>query len=417
MLGRLWLALLCALPLMTQGASPLRLNTDIFPPYQVQEGDRLTGSSVKALACIFNAMDRDYEVRVLPWQRAVHEVSQGKADGFFSATRTNRASDFATLSAPLALEKWYWYSNNAERPVTDGTASGLRLGGVRGSNQVDWLLQHGYEVDLLVTTTSQLLHLLKRGRIDAFLADQQTLRIELTQQPLDLRPRHARFQQYTTLGVYFSNALLAREPAFLPQFNIQVFQCIPEIGVLQSEERARLQRLYDTLFENWRRDPQLVQAVMQQNSAHAKLPLSRIHALDNQWLREQQQSEKPLIDSVRSAPLSLWLAEQQNRYNGLISEIIVTDQHGLNVATSEVPTDYWQGDEAKFAEPFFANQDRPYMGPLSYDQSTQRYQVHVSNSVRQPSSGEVIGVIILGIDIERALKMDNSLFAGETVNP
>lgn len=412
MSGRLLFALVLMLPVAAQSA-PLRLNTDIFPPYQIQEGDRLSGSSIAALACIFGAMNQDYEIRVLPWQRAVHEVSLGKAEGFFSATRMNRASDFATLSAPLALEKWYWYSNSAERPPTFGGANSLRIGGVRGSNQVDWLLQHGYTVDPLVTNTAQLLHLLKRGRIDAFLADQQTLRIELTQQPLDLRPANAHFQQYATLGVYFSNSLLTREPDFMPQFNRQVFQCIPEIAVLQTDERARIQHLYDTLFENWRRNPQLIQAVMQQNKARGDVPLSRIHALDQQWLQEQQKTEQPLIDSVRNNALSAWLVQQQASYKGLISEIIVTDQHGLNIAASAVTTDYWQGDEAKFAEPFFASQDQPYLGPLSYDQSTQRYQVHVSNTVRNPSSGEVIGVIILGIDIERALKMENSLNSGE----
>lgn len=412
MQGRLLFALLLFTPLAAQ-SEPLRLNTDIFPPYQVQEGERLTGSSITALECIFSAMQRDYEIRVLPWQRAVHEVSLGKAEGFFSATRMNRASDFATLSAPLALEKWYWYSNSAERPPAFGDASSLRIGGVRGSNQVDWLLQHGYTVDPMVTNTAQLLHLLKRGRIDAFLADQQTLRIELTQQPLNLRPANAHFQQYTTLGVYFSHSLLGREPDFMPQFNRQVFQCIPEIAVLQTDERARIQHLHDTLFANWRREPQLVQAVLRENQARGELPLSRIHALDQQWQREQQQTEQPLISSVRNNPLSPWLAHQQASYRGLISEIIVTDQHGLNVATSEITTDYWQGDEAKFAEPFFASQDQPYMGPLSYDQSTQRYQVHVSNAVRNPSSGEVIGVIIMGIDIERALKVENSFNSGE----
>ena len=412
MLRRVCLALILSLPLAAQ-SEPLRLNTDIFPPYQIKEGDQLTGSSVTALSCIFSAMGRDYQVRVLPWQRAVHEVSRGRADGFFSATRTDRASDFATLSAPLALEKWYWYSNDSSRPPAFGAASELRIGGVRGSNQVDWLLQHGFKVDPLVTNTAQLLHLLQRGRIDAFLADQQTLRIELTQQPLDLRPRTAHFQQYTTLGVYFSNSLLEREPAFLETFNHQVYQCIPEISVLRADERERLRHLYVTLFANWRREPRVIEAVLQQNERHANISLQRIHELDKQWQAEQKQAEQPLINSVRDHALSAWLRAKQADYKGLISEIIVTDQHGLNIAASEVTTDYWQGDEAKFAEPFFANQDQPFMGPLNYDQSTQHYQVQISTAVRHPSSNDVIGVIVLGIDIERALMMENSLFNGE----
>lgn len=413
---RLWLLALLLFSLAATGA-PLRLNTDIFPPYQVQEGDQLTGSSVKALACIFAAMGRDYEIRVLPWQRAVHEVRQDKAAGFFSATRMNNVNNFATLSAPLALEKWYWYSNTPERPPASGEVSTLRIGGVRGSNQVDWLTQHGYRVDPLVTSTAQLLYLLKRGRIDAFLADQQTLRIELTQQPLDLRPQHAHFQQYTTLGVYFSNSLLTREPSFLAQFNQEVFQCIPEISILQAQEREQLKGLYNMLFENWHREPMVIKTVLQQNQTHADMPLSQIPALDQQWLQEQQQAEQPLIGSVRDNDLSSWLRQKQADYGGLLSEVIVTDRHGLNIAASPVTTDYWQGDESKFSDPFFASQDRPYMSPLSYDQSTQRYLVHISQAVRNPSNGDVIGVIILGIDIELALKMEKSIFPGDESSP
>ena len=77
----LMLSLLLMLACTAQAES-VRLNTDIFPPYQVREGDRLTGSSVRALECIFDSMQVEYDIRVLPWERAIHEVSAGKADGF-----------------------------------------------------------------------------------------------------------------------------------------------------------------------------------------------------------------------------------------------------------------------------------------------------------------------------------------------
>ena len=147
------------------------------------------------------------------------------------------------------------------------------------------------------------------------------------------------------------------------------------------------------------------------------MPLSQILAQDQQWLQEQQQAEQPLIGSVSDNDLSSWLRQKQADYGGLLSEVIVTDRHGLNIAASPVTTDYWQGDESKFSDPFFASQDRPYMSPLSYDQSTQRYLVHISQAVRNPSNGDVIGVIILGIDIELALKMEKSIFPGDESSP
>tara|TARA_Y100000748_G_scaffold23549_1_gene17879 strand:+ start:2141 stop:3388 length:1248 start_codon:yes stop_codon:yes gene_type:complete len=409
---------LCLLLLATSAtaAEPLRLNTDIFPPYQVREGDQLSGSSIKALACIFDALDMEYQIRVLPWERAIQEVGDDKADGFFSATRMNRANNFATLSAPLALEKWYWYSNQ-DRPLqpAEGRAP-LRVAGIRGSNEANWLRQRGYRVDPLVSSTSQLLQLLQRERIDAFLADQQTLRIELTRQPTVLRPRHARFQQYTTLGVYFANRYLQRHPGFMERFNQQVFDCLPEIGVLHADERQRLQKLYNLLFASWRHEPRLIEAVMQHNSQHNQLSLPQIHTRDQQWQQERAEGGGPLIDAVMQNPTADWLRARQQEHDGLVSEILLTGQQGLNVATSNLSTDYWQGDEAKFAEPFFASEGQPYMGQLGYDQSTRRYQVHISSGVRNPHSGEVIGVLIIGLDIEQALRMENALHDGALAN-
>lgn len=405
---RTLLPLLLMLLTCTSQAQTIRLNTDIFPPYQVREGDQLTGSSVKALACIFDAMQIDYEIRVLPWERAVQEVADNKADGFFSATRMNRAANFATLSAPLALEKWYWFSNSASRPPSNGQGSGLHIAGIRGSNEVEWLTRHNYRVDPLVSGTGQLLQLLQRGRIDAFLADQQTLRIELTRQPTALRPRFAHFLRYTTLGVYFSNRYLGANPAFLERFNTHVFNCLPEYGVLRADERQRLQTMHDQLFERWRNEPGLIAAVNAQNEQTKTVSVQQIHQLDQQWLDEQRlpRDQQPLTSSVLATPLADWLREQQKQQDGIVSEIIVTDQQGLNVAISEPTTDYWQGDETKFTEPFFSEQ--PYMSTLTYDQSTRRFQVHVSTPVRDPQTDATIGVLIVGLDIERALRSDDS---------
>ena len=112
----IWLAA-CLSGTPASAEDTLILTTDIFPPYQVREGEELGGTSVQALDCIFKTLRQPYSIRVMPWERAIYEVSQGKADGFFSATSTRRADRFAVLSAPLALEKWYWYSNQDRAPV------------------------------------------------------------------------------------------------------------------------------------------------------------------------------------------------------------------------------------------------------------------------------------------------------------
>lgn len=408
----------------------LILTTDIFPPYQVREGEELGGTSVQALDCIFKTLRQPYSIRVMPWERAIYEVSQGKADGFFSATSTRRANRFAVLSAPLALEKWYWYSNQdraAERPkavrsINEPGAdsqdasrdaaqrkAALRIGAVRGSNQLAWLLDAGYFVEQQVRSTEQLLQLLELGRIDTFLADQSTLRTTLTKLPLALRPEYERFQQYSTLGVYFSKRYLDTRTDFMQQFNKQIYACLKEIPVLTEQEREQLLTAHQQLFHAWPARPDIIAAVQAQNRRHQNLTIPDIMKLDQQWLDERGTQDSPLIDQVTSTELSQRLAEQQRDSNGLITEIIVTDRFGLNVGVSEITTDYWQGDEAKFSEAFFNRTNAIYEGQLEYDQSTQGYQVHISSQMRDPASDEIIGVLIIGLDIQRVLQANGSI--------
>lgn len=385
---------------LTTQAKPIILNTDVSPPYQIRTPEGLEGSSVRTLECVFESMQQNYEIKILPWERAIYEVEKNRADGFFSATQMPRAEPYATLSAPLALEKWYWYSNtdSAVQPTARP-----RTGAIRGSNQLAWLLEQGIEVDQVVGNTEQLLQLLDRGRIDRFLADQSTLRTVLTQQPVQLRPGFEQFYKYATLGVYFSNRLLARDPDLLQRFNRQVYYCLAETPALHAAEKSQLTRLHRDLYQGWAGNRALIDAVRKQNREHAQLRTKEILALDKQWIKETGTGPAPMIEALLARPDSIWLKAQQAESKGLITEMMITDRLGLLVAASERTTDYWQGDEAKFTEAFFALDAEPHIGALEYDQSSQAYQVHISEQIRDPDTNEVIGTLIIGLNIERAL--------------
>jgi len=405
MLTRLIAALLCLLATAATASDVLRLNTDILPPYQVREGEQLGGSSVNALDCIFRAMQQPYEIRVLPLQRAIHDVQQQRADGFFSATRISQIDSFARLSAPLALEKWYWYSNQPAAPGLQENRQRLRIGALRGSNQQVWLEQNGYNVVSQVGNHEQLLKLLQLERIDAFIADQHTLRMEMTQLPGNLRPDHQHFLKYSTLGVYFGKHFLERRQGFLDNFDHHIFGCLREQPKLNDAERLLIGTLYQNRFAGWVSHPLLIERVREQNRQHRGMGLQRILELDQQWVLESSQPRRPLITSVLSNPASHWLVEQQQASDGLVTEIILTDRFGLNAAVSEITTDYWQGDEEKFSMSFFSENGEPVVGQLDYDESTRHFQVHISNRLRDPDTAEVIGVLIVGLGIEQAMQL------------
>src|SRR3546814_5525775 len=70
--------------------------------------------------------------------------------------------------------------------------------------------------------------------------------------------------------------------------------------------------------------------------------------MDKDWRAQTDASSKPMIDAVMGSSLSKYLRQQQEATQGTATEIFVMDNRGLNVGQSEVTSDYWQGDEAKF---------------------------------------------------------------------
>jgi hypothetical protein len=92
--------------------------------------------------------------------------------------------------------------------------------------------------------------------------------------------------------------------------------------------------------------------ILAQNTRYADLAQADIDALDTQWREERELSEQPLISAVLSNPNSTYLTRVQAQSLGLYTEIFVMDDHGLNVGQSNISSDFWQGDEAKWLETY-----------------------------------------------------------------
>ena len=76
------------------------------------------------------------------------------------------------------------------------------------------------------------------------------------------------------------------------------------------------------------------------------------------------------------------------------------DAQGLNVAASDMTSDYWQGDEAKHSETYGAGPDGFHISEIEFDDSTQRYQAQVSFTLIDPATGSAIGAVTVGVDAE-----------------
>lgn len=159
-------------------------------------------------------------------------------------------------------------------------------------------------------------------------------------------------------------------------------------------------RNYADDVKAWLSDPLVIDAVKAQNAENAGLSQDDIDKLDKEWRAETSATDKPLIDKVLARPLSKFLREKADETEGLITEIFVMDNKGLNVGQSDVTSDYWQGDEAKWQKTFPVGPDAIHMSDVELDESTQTYQSQLSLPVIDSDGITVIGAVTVGINVE-----------------
>ncbi|MSP81878.1 MAG: hypothetical protein EXQ94_02825 [Alphaproteobacteria bacterium] len=109
---------------------------------------------------------------------------------------------------------------------------------------------------------------------------------------------------------------------------------------------------------------------------------------------------RPFADAVLANGLSAYLKSAKAEHGGLFTEIIVMDQYGLNVGQSDLNSDYWQGDEAKWQKTFPEGPTAVFVDDIELDESTQTLQSQVSITITNPDTDTVIGVATFGIEVE-----------------
>ncbi len=148
----------------------------------------------------------------------------------------------------------------------------------------------------------------------------------------------------------------------------------------------------------WLDEPAIINAILAQNGAHARLGKAGIEMLDARWRAELSSTTRPMIEAQLSNPLSLYLKGRQRAAEGVITEIFVMDNRGLNVGQSDITSDYWQGDEAKWQKSF--GEGVLYIEEAARDDSTQLMQAQASLPILDPQTGAVIGAITVGINLD-----------------
>ncbi len=156
----------------------------------------------------------------------------------------------------------------------------------------------------------------------------------------------------------------------------------------------------NSTVKQWIANDTVVNAIKAQNAKHAGLSQADIDNMDKDWRAQTDAGSKPMIDAVLGNALSGFLRQQKDSAGGFVTEVFVMDNRGLNVGQSDVTSDYWQGDEAKWQKTYSAGPDAIFIDEVEMDESTQTFQSQLSMSIVDPATGEVIGAITVGINVD-----------------
>jgi hypothetical protein len=167
-----------------------------------------------------------------------------------------------------------------------------------------------------------------------------------------------------------------------------------------AEIKDKAKAYTETEVAKWVADADVVAALNAANAANAAYDQTKIDELDKQWRAEVGAAAHPLIDSVMGNPASAKAKSWCAGAGGVVTEIILVDNKGLNVGICDATSDYWQGDEPKYQNTFPKGAGAVFVDEVEQDSSTQKFQVQSSMTVVDPASGQPIGVVTVGLDAE-----------------
>ncbi|MEL6266147.1 MAG: hypothetical protein AAFR52_10965 [Pseudomonadota bacterium] len=151
-------------------------------------------------------------------------------------------------------------------------------------------------------------------------------------------------------------------------------------------------------LQTWITDPVFVYAIREQNETFGTLSERRIKRMDRQWIAENGRG--PMIGDLLDRQASIILRDRRELSSGVITEIILMDKYGLNVAISDPTSDFFQGDEAKYQDTYLIGPGAVHVSEVEFDDSTGVDQTQVSMTVVDPDSGAPIGAVTFGINLE-----------------
>jgi len=209
--------------------SVMRLVVPEFRPFTYMNQSGLAaGTGVDSVKRILQSLEIPFSLRVVPnYGRALAELKEGRADAFFLATENAERNAHATLSSPIVINHWSWFT------LTKGLSPGAQVfreeasvGTILNTNTHKWLESEAYRVSIAATEPVRLIELLILGRIDAIFLAENVFYGAYTK--IAAAPDVTQtIEKSLPMGVYISKSYQTQHPDFMTRFNAKIQETTP----------------------------------------------------------------------------------------------------------------------------------------------------------------------------------------------
>jgi ABC-type amino acid transport substrate-binding protein len=216
---------------IAQTGPVLRLATQNLPPYQMIEGDQMTGIAVERIQCALDAMNVPYELIMTVWADAQLGTQTGEYDGFFVGSANSTRAEYSVPSAPVVSEDlaWYMLLSSDVDPNDPSDALSARYSAKFATSKWQFLHRNGYNVVMRPRDAESLLNMLIVGDIDVALEYELIFAHFMEARGLS----EDQFQKIPfgrqDMSVHFAQSYIDANPLFLGRFNDEIERCVREI--------------------------------------------------------------------------------------------------------------------------------------------------------------------------------------------
>jgi len=209
-------------------AATLRLVAPQFPPYTSESEGIFSGIGIDLIKQVMQDINVEYELRSTPnYARALGELENGNADGFFLASENDQRNEVAQFSEPLLINHWSWFFRPDANYNTDSFAfkASARVASIHGSNTYKWLIERDYNVTTKANSTKNFTAmLLEKKRIDAVFLASIVFRKTLASNGYSADDYVEVFEKSKPFGIYISKAYLKEHPDFMARLNASILK-------------------------------------------------------------------------------------------------------------------------------------------------------------------------------------------------